>query len=170
MASSTISNSETVPRSGIIRQKDRRRTEDIVDAGIIFQSFMPMVASPFAAEQTGRTENHHQQEQDEEEHLPEGRRDIVAAQRLHDADADAAEQRAFDAAHAAKYDDDEGDQDEIQTDRRKHREQRHHHAGGESRPAPTRIAKVMRNIRGTGIPISFAASPSCTVARTALPK
>ena len=38
---------------------------------------------------------------------------------------------------------------------------------------PTRAepaAKVMRKMRGTGTPISCAASPSCTVARIALPR
>ncbi len=39
--------------------------------------------------------------------------------------------------------------------------------------SPTRAepaAKVMRKMRGTGTPISCAASPSCTVARIALPR
>ena len=31
-------------------------------------------------------------------------------------------------------------------------------------------AKVIRKMRGTGMPISIAASPSCTVARIALPR
>ena len=117
---------------GISRQAARRRLDGrspcVHPAP---QSLMPMVAAPLLAEEPGRPEDHDQQEQDEEEHLPVGRRDVVAAERLHDADADAAEQRALDAAHAAEHDDHEGDQHEVEPDGRKHREQRHHHAGGE---------------------------------------
>ena len=55
-------------------------------------------------------------------------RHIVAAERLNNADANAAEQRAFDAAHAAEDHDDERDQNEIESDGRKHGKQRHHDA------------------------------------------
>src|SRR5215468_1490254 len=103
-ANSTISNQEMRPRGGsgarcggpgrlaaiaLLARADRGRT--------------------LLAEQAVGPEDHRQQEQQEEEQLPKGRRDVVAAQRLHHTDAHAAYERALDAAHAAQHDDDEGD-------------------------------------------------------------
>src|SRR6476469_10911065 len=120
-ASSTSSNSESVPRVGSNRHRPPRRLAVGAAASIRVSVVDAEGGFALAAEEAGRAEDHHQQEQHEEEHLSERGRDVVAAQRLHDADADSAEQRAFDAAHAAQHDDHERDQHEIESYRRKHR-------------------------------------------------
>src|SRR4051812_34215527 len=74
--SNPISTSEMTPRRGI-----RAIIASVVDAD--------GRGTPLA-EQAVRPEDHHQQKEDEEEHLAEGRRHIIAAERLHDPDADAA--------------------------------------------------------------------------------
>ena len=84
------------------------------------------------AEQTVRPKDHHEEKQDEEEELTECRCDVVSAQGLNHPDAYAAEQRAFDAAHAAQHHDDKSNQDEVQSDRWKDREKRQHDASGEA--------------------------------------
>src|SRR5688500_6593696 len=91
-ASSTSSNSEIVPRSGNSRH---RLVGRLAPTRVV-----PIPASvvdadgrlALAAEEPRRPEDHDQQKQDEEEHLSDGRRDVIAADRLDDADADAAEQ------------------------------------------------------------------------------
>ncbi len=82
------------------------------------------------AKQSVRPEDHHQKEENKEEHLSERGRNVVAAQRLHHADADPAQEGAADAAHATEDDNDEGNQHEVEADGGEDREQRHHRAGG----------------------------------------
>src|SRR5262245_9353282 len=101
MSSSASSNTDALPRSGIRGRPPMRRSGLIACVDIAVSVVDADIGGALLAEQPGGTEDHHQQEQDEEEHLPVGGRDVVAAQRLHDADTEAAEQRAFDAAHAA---------------------------------------------------------------------
>src|SRR5262245_43297770 len=113
--------------------------------------------------------DHHEKKEDEVEHLAIGGRHIIAADRLHDADANPAEQRTFDAAHATgttitnalstKFTPTLGNTE---------------NSGIMMQAAkPTSAeppANVIRNILGTGMPISIAASLSWTVARIALPR
>src|SRR5687767_5058632 len=55
----------------------------------------PNGRSALLAQNAVRPKQHNQQEKDEKEHLAEGGCHVVAAERLDDADADAAEQRAL---------------------------------------------------------------------------
>ena len=90
-----------------------------------------MLASPFRPRSPRRPEDHHEKKKNEEEHLAIGRCHVIAAQRLNDTDADASQQRTFDAPHAAEDHDDESDEHEVQPYRREYGKKRNHHAGSE---------------------------------------
>src|SRR5207302_9980502 len=128
----TISRTERVPRSGMKRRRGARSTVTVGAACIRASGAHADIRLAFAAKESRRAEDHDQQEQDKEKHLPISRSDVIAAERLHHADADPAEQRAFDAPHSAKHDDDEGDEHEIQSDRGKYGKEWHHHATGKA--------------------------------------
>src|SRR5262245_56118879 len=126
------SNSETMPRSGSSGHRltglfAATRATPISTSVVDADSRLA-----FATEETGWPKDHHQEEQDEKEHLSDGWRDVIAADRLNDANANAPKQRAFDAAHPTEHHDHECDQHEVESPSRKDREQRDHHAGGET--------------------------------------
>src|SRR3954464_13579736 len=95
---SSSSNTDRVRRAGM--SCDGRRPIRGVSVVLVRSTASGIhadIGRALLAEQTRGAKQHDQQEQYEEEHLSIRRRDIITGERLHDADANSACERALDA-------------------------------------------------------------------------